>query len=69
MVLSRRQFLKTAIGTGIAPGIWVLKDTVIVDPMQGMDVEFIADNRGKWFHHCHNLYHLAAGMANKVVYA
>ncbi|MBW1730688.1 MAG: multicopper oxidase domain-containing protein [Deltaproteobacteria bacterium] len=37
--------------------------------MQGMDVEFIADNRGKWFHHCHNLYHLAAGMANKVVYA
>ena len=47
---------------------WVFKDTLIVDPMQRFDVEFIADNPGKWFHHCHNLYHMEAGMANVVVY-
>ncbi len=48
--------------------LWILKDTVIVDPMRRLEIEFIADNRGNWFHHCHNLYHLAAGMANMVVY-
>ena len=47
---------------------WVLKDTIIVDPMQRIDVEFTADNPGNWFHHCHNLYHMEAGMANLVAY-
>jgi len=47
---------------------WILKDTVIVDPMQRIDIEFLADNPGTWFHHCHNLYHMEAGMANVVVY-
>jgi len=47
---------------------WVLKDTIIVDPMQRIDVEFTADNPGSWFHHCHNLYHMEAGMANVVAY-
>lgn len=43
------------------------KDTVLVSPMMGrMAVEFIADNAGPWFHHCHNLYHMEAGMANVV---
>lgn len=45
------------------------QDTVIVDPMRGMEIEFVADNRGKWFHYCHNLYHMVAGMVNMVVYA
>jgi len=31
-----------------------------------VEIEFIADNPGKWFHHCHNLYHMMAGMANVV---
>jgi FtsP/CotA-like multicopper oxidase with cupredoxin domain len=48
---------------------WIMKDTVIVNPMQRMDIEFSADNPGKWFHHCHNLYHMAAGMANVITYA
>lgn len=26
-------------------------------------VEFVADNPGDWFFHCHNLYHLDSGMA------
>jgi FtsP/CotA-like multicopper oxidase with cupredoxin domain len=47
---------------------WIQKDTLIVDHMQRIDVEFVADNSGKWFHHCHNLYHMEAGMANVVVY-
>jgi len=47
---------------------WISKDTIIVDHMQRIDVEFVTDNPGKWFHHCHNLYHMEAGMANVVVY-
>lgn len=45
---------------------WIQKDTVIVNPMERLEIEFIADNSGKWFHHCHNLYHMMAGMANVV---
>ena len=47
---------------------WILKDTVIVNPMQRVEIEFLADNPGNWFHHCHNLYHMEAGMANVVTY-
>ncbi|MFC1883998.1 multicopper oxidase domain-containing protein [Thermodesulfobacteriota bacterium] len=47
---------------------WINKDTVIVSPMERLDIEFFTDNPGKWFHHCHNLYHMAAGMANVVNY-
>ncbi|MGM0494171.1 MAG: multicopper oxidase family protein [Armatimonadota bacterium] len=46
------------------------KDTVIVEAHMGfMALEFVADNPGDWFHHCHNLYHLMGGMANVVQYA
>ncbi len=47
---------------------WMKKDTIIVNPMQRVEIEFLADNPGNWFHHCHNLYHMEAGMANVVVY-
>jgi len=47
---------------------WTFKDTIIVDPMQRVDIEFLADNPGNWFHHCHNLYHMEAGMANVVTF-
>jgi FtsP/CotA-like multicopper oxidase with cupredoxin domain len=55
------------------PGAWdatnaPLKDTVAVGPTQKVDIEFFADNPGRWFFHCHNLYHLAAGMARVVQY-
>ena len=52
----------------LPPERWMLKDTIIVNPMQRMEIEFVADNPGKWFHHCHNLYHMMAGMANVVEY-
>lgn len=47
---------------------WIYKDTALVEPMQGLEVELTADNPGLWFHHCHNLYHLEAGMANVLAY-
>jgi FtsP/CotA-like multicopper oxidase with cupredoxin domain len=31
-------------------------------------VVFDADNPGMWAFHCHNLYHMAAGMFATVVY-
>jgi FtsP/CotA-like multicopper oxidase with cupredoxin domain len=45
-----------------------LKDTIIVNPMERVEIEFLANNPGKWFHHCHNLYHMMAGMANLLLY-
>jgi FtsP/CotA-like multicopper oxidase with cupredoxin domain len=43
------------------------KDTVLVPARMGrIAIEFVADNPGAWLHHCHNLYHHMAGMANIV---
>jgi len=47
---------------------WIAKDTLILDHMQRIDVELDADNPGRWLHHCHNLYHMEAGMANVLTY-
>jgi FtsP/CotA-like multicopper oxidase with cupredoxin domain len=47
---------------------WVAKDTLVVEHMERIEVEFEADNPGNWFHHCHNLYHMEAGMANVIRY-
>jgi FtsP/CotA-like multicopper oxidase with cupredoxin domain len=56
------------VNPGLPPTRWVLKDTILVYPMERVEVELLADNPGRWFHHCHNLYHMNAGMANLVVY-
>ncbi len=45
-----------------------VKDTVAVAPGATVDIEFLAENPGRWFFHCHNLYHAAAGMAHQVDY-
>ncbi len=42
------------------------KDTVLVEPMQQVEVDFTADNPGRWFLHCHHLYHMELGMARVV---
>ena len=39
-----------------------------VQPGEDFVYEFVADNPGKWIHHCHNLYHMMAGMANVITY-
>jgi hypothetical protein len=42
--------------------------TVDVGPMATVAVEFWANEPGTWFFHCHNLYHMAMGMARLVKY-
>jgi len=45
-----------------------LKHTVNVAPRETVKFEFTADNPGQWIFHCHNLYHLEAGMARVFEY-
>ena len=41
-------------------GAW--RDTIIVQPHSKVIVKFYANNPGKWFFHCHSLYHMHSGM-------
>jgi FtsP/CotA-like multicopper oxidase with cupredoxin domain len=45
-----------------------VRDTLLVPPMATVKVVFDADNPGLWAYHCHNLYHMEAGMFTTVVY-
>lgn len=45
-----------------------LKHTVDVPPMSTVIIEFEANEERDWFFHCHNLYHIASGMARVVSY-
>ena len=45
------------------------KHTVIVAPGDTYSVLLTADKAGEWAFHCHLLYHMMAGMMNKVVVA
>lgn len=44
------------------------KDTVIVRPMETLDVDLQADNPGQWATHCHNIYHAETGMMTTLSY-
>jgi FtsP/CotA-like multicopper oxidase with cupredoxin domain len=44
------------------------KDTVIVRPMQSLEVDLDADNPGQWALHCHNIYHAETGMMTVLSY-
>lgn len=44
------------------------KDTVTIRPMRTLEIEFDADNPGQWAFHCHNAYHLEAGMMTTLSY-
>lgn len=44
------------------------KDTVIVKPYQTVTVKLVADNPGTWMLHCHNGYHMDAGMMTSLDY-
>jgi len=44
------------------------KDTVIVRPMQSVEVDLEADNPGQWALHCHNIYHAETGMMTVLSY-
>ena len=43
-------------------------DIISVPPHQTREFIFYADNPGRWFFHCHNLYHLDTGMAREIHY-
>ncbi len=45
-----------------------VRDSILVPPHAVVKVVFDADNPGIWAYHCHNLYHMAAGMFTTVVY-
>ena len=45
-----------------------MRDTVLVTPRTTVKVVFDADNPGLWAYHCHNLYHMEAGMFTTMVY-
>lgn len=45
-----------------------LKDTIIVNHMERVDVEFLANNPGDWAFHCHNAYHMETGMMRIIKY-
>ena len=49
-------------------GSGVRKDTMIVRPMQTLEVDLDADNPGQWAVHCHNIYHAESGMMTTLSY-
>ena len=52
-----------------APLAGAVRDTVLVGPNGGtVTVVFDANNPGRWVRHCHNLYHMMAGMMTEVRY-
>ncbi len=67
MHLHGHRFQVVALNATIQSG--AMRDTVLVPPMGRVRVAFDADNPGRWLFHCHNLYHMAAGMMTEVAYA
>lgn len=45
-----------------------LRDTILVLPKTTVKIQFDANNPGNWALHCHNLYHLYAGMMTTLNY-
>lgn len=45
-----------------------LKHTIDVPPMGRRTIEFLANEHGDWFFHCHLLYHMESGMARVFSY-
>ncbi|MCK0166705.1 multicopper oxidase domain-containing protein [Jannaschia sp. S6380] len=57
------------VGLGRARLSGAIRDTVLVPAMESVTIAFDADNPGEWPLHCHNMYHMAAGMMTTVTYA
>jgi FtsP/CotA-like multicopper oxidase with cupredoxin domain len=64
MHLHGHHFQVVDLGSGRFSG--ALRDVVIVPPMATVTVAVDFNNPGDWFLHCHNLYHMAAGMMTSV---
>ena len=66
MHLHGHRFQITEIGERAMTG--AVRDTVLVPPWETVRFAFNAENWGPWLFHCHNLYHMAAGMMTTVEY-
>lgn len=66
MHLHGHHFQVTAIDDRPLTG--AMRDTVLVPAMGNVTIAFDADNPGKWAFHCHNEYHMAAGMMTSLHY-
>ena len=66
MHLHGHPFQVVAIDGRRFPG--AVRDTVLVPPMRSVTIAFDAENPGRWAFHCHNLYHMEAGMMTTVRY-
>jgi FtsP/CotA-like multicopper oxidase with cupredoxin domain len=53
---------------GADPARAPIRDTFVAWPNGKVSIELVAYNPGKWFFHCHNIWHLAAGMAQAMQY-
>ncbi len=67
MHLHGHRFQVVALGATRLEG--AVRDTVLVPPMTSVTIALDADNPGEWPLHCHNLYHMAAGMMTVLRYA
>ncbi len=56
------------VGLGATGLSGAMRDTVLVPAMETVTIAFDADNPGDWPLHCHNLYHMAAGMMTTLRY-
>ncbi len=66
MHLHGHHFQVTGIGTARFNG--AMRDTVLVPAMESVTIAFDANNPGDWPFHCHNVYHMAAGMMTTLRY-
>jgi FtsP/CotA-like multicopper oxidase with cupredoxin domain len=57
------------VGLGQTRLSGAIRDTALVPAMESVTIAFDADNPGDWPLHCHNLYHMAAGMMTSLRYA
>jgi FtsP/CotA-like multicopper oxidase with cupredoxin domain len=67
MHLHGHHFQVVDLGTARLNG--AMRDTVVIPPMESVTIAVDADNPGEWPLHCHNLYHMAAGMMTTLRYA
>lgn len=56
------------VGLGRTRLSGAMRDTVLVPAMESVTIAFDADKPGEWPLHCHNMYHMAAGMMTTVKY-
>ncbi len=69
MHLHGHQYEIVAIdGNPVPPGARQLRNNQPLTPGETYDVEFIADNPGRWVFHCHELHHAAGGMITELIY-